>query len=154
MIHRPTMLIALWQVLEEETSHRAPPSLFSLVQSLGVYMARTRRYLKSRNEGAPASSSASPSMSSSSTLRQMMMALQCVFPSCVFTYRLKLRCRTDGGEGLERACTLKNGIYPCRNGDRGALEILRGHLHGTTLAWCVAMQPRNSIIELELNPNN
>ncbi len=33
----------------------------------------------------------------------------------------------------------------------GALEIPRGHLRGTTLAWCVATQPRKSSVQLQLN---
>ncbi len=35
-----------------------------------------------------------------------------------------------------------------------ALEIPHGHLHGITLAWCMAMQPCNLLVEPKLNPNN
>ncbi len=32
-----------------------------------------------------------------------------------------------------------------------ALEIPHGHLHGTTLVWCVATQPCKSLVQLKLN---
>ncbi len=36
-------------------------------------------------------------------------------------------------------------------GSNWALEIPRSHLRGTTLAWCVATQPRKSSVQLQLN---
>ncbi len=42
-------------------------------------------------------------------------------------------------------------VAPSYNTYLRALEIQRGHLRGTTLAWCVATQPRKSPVQLQLN---
>ncbi len=47
--------------------------------------------------------------------------------------------------------TVMSGFGQGKDACIRALEIPRGHLRGTTLAWCVATQPRKSFVQLQLN---